>query len=93
MSGILPTIYEDEAENDPETLITQDFYDEMMSNNELCEDPSFNEDTVIHNIQHMPANTVAFTCQTTEDCAFNMPQQCDDEFFSHSTTITTMKSQ
>ena len=54
ISGRLPTIYEDEAEHDVDTLMAEDFYDELMRNQPLCEDPTYDEDMVIHNIKHMP---------------------------------------
>ena len=63
ISGRLPTIYEDDAEHDVDTLMTEEFYNELISDQTLVDDPTYNEDMAIHNIQQMSANTVVFTYQ------------------------------
>ena len=60
ISGQLPTIHEDDAEND---LTVETFYDELVSERHLEEDPTFAE-VPMQPVHMTPENTVSFMTST-----------------------------
>ena len=63
IAGRLPTIQEDDAEYDEDALITEDFYEELISDETIDDDPEY-EDMLLcmHPVEMTPDSTVIFTC-------------------------------
>lgn len=63
MGGRLPTIHEDDAEDEEDILITEDFCQELINDETIDDDPDY-EDTLlcVYPLESTPDNTVIFTC-------------------------------
>ena len=67
VDGRMPTIYEDDAEGDPDSLVCEAFYEELMSElpGENDSDYERMEEFLMYPMELTPDNTVAFYCPAT----------------------------
>ena len=67
LAGRLPTIHEDDEEYNEEALIADDFYQELINDDTIDDDPNY-EDTLLcmHSIESTPDNTVIFRCNVAQ---------------------------
>ena len=58
--------FEDDAEYDEDTMVIEEFYNELMKEQPLDDDPNF-EDYIPYPVEMTPETIVIFTCSTDDN--------------------------